>query len=454
MLSLSTLMAAVDTNIVNIGLPTISQTLHTGFSSVQWVMLSYMLAVTALIVGVGRIADILGKKGIFLIGVAVFTAAALGCGLSRSIGMLIAMRALQGAGGAVLMALSFALVGDLMPREKILGSMAMVTAMLPVGFALGPTVGGVLLHFFSWRALFFFNIPLGVAAFALALLFPPLPPVAAGERFDLAGMLLLTVALSLYVLGITRAEDTGFTGSVAALFAGAALLLGGFLVREHWAAEPLVRLSMFRGRTFSASLAVSVLVYTVITGNWLIVPFYLQQGLGYSTLTCGLLMTVGPVGCTIFTPVASRLAARFGSFRVMNLGVLAFTAGTFAMATLSLHTGVARFAVTLFCFNGSLAFFQTPNNAEVIASARPEQRGVASGLLNLSRTVGQVTGTAAMGAVFYRFAGTRVLAQATPAQIVTGIRVAYFTAGFVAVAGLLIGLVWLTPRRRAAREDR
>ena len=449
-LSLSTLVAAIDTNIVNIGLPTISRELHTGFSSAQWVMLSYMLAVTVLIVGVGRIGDLFGKKWIFNAGLLLFSASSLFCGLSGSIAMLIAMRALQGVGGAILMALSFALVGDLIPKEKIMGNMAVLTAMLPIGFALGPTVGGLLLSLGSWRYLFFFNVPLGLAALLLALQFPDDRKPAAESRFDWVGLLLMVAALFAYVMGITRTEDAGMAPETMLLFLGSAAGLLAFLLWERRADAPLVELSMFRSGTFSASLVVSVLVYTVITGNWLIVPFYLQQAKGFSTLACGLMMTVGPVGCAIFTPAASMLAKRFGSFAVMKAGVLAFAAGTFWMSTLSLRTGAAGFCIALFCFNGSLAFFQTPNNAEVISAAPPEKRGVASGLLNLSRTVGQTSGTAILGAIFYCFAGTKDLAGAKPAAIVSGIRFSYLIAGMIAAAAFLIGMKWLVPEKGGA----
>lgn len=452
-LSLSTLVAAIDTNIVNIGLPTISRTLHAGFSGVQWVMLSYLLAVTALIVGIGHLGDLFGKKGIFLAGLALFSLASALCGFSNSIGMLIAMRALQGIGGAILMALSFALVGDLVPGEKILGTMGILTAMLPIGFALGPTVGGLLLAAGNWRLLFFFNVPLGALALVLALRFPEVPPAAEHRRMDWAGMALLVLLLAGYVLGVTQAENTGFSAGTALLFVSAVILLAVFLWWERKAEVPLVDLSMFRSTTFCASLAVSVLVYTAITGHWLIVPFYLQQGMGYSTSVCGLMMTVGPVGCALFTPVSSALARRFGSFRVMKLGVLAFTAGAFWMSTLSRSTTVPGFLAALFFFNGSLAFFQTPNNAEVISAAPPEKRGVASGLLNLSRTVGQTTGTAVIGAVFYCFTGTKAMAKATPAHIVTGIHSAYLIAGFLAVAAFLIGLKGLAAPRKKERAS-
>lgn len=445
-LALTTLIAAIDTNIVNIGLPTISAVLHTGFSDVQWVMLSYLLAVTALIVGAGRIGDLFGKKWIFLGGILLFTLASLLCGFSTSIWMLVALRALQGIGGAVLMALSFALAGDLMPQERILSCMSVLTAMLPIGFALGPTVGGILLRFFSWRALFFFNVPLGILAFLFALTFPALPPQERHRRFDFTGMLLLTAALVCYVLGVTTTEDVGFAMPVLALFGAFVLLLAVFLLWEKRTVVPLLDLSLFKSPTFAASLAVSVLVYTVITGNWLILPFYLQQGKMYSTFVCGLMMTVGPVGCAIFTPVSSALAERFGSYRVMKLGVLAFAAGTFLMATLGQNTTPLRFMATLFFFNGSLAFFQTPNNAQVISDARPERRGVASSLLNLSRTVGQTTGASVMGAIFYCFTGTKTVANAAPAAIVTGIRTAYFSAGFISVAALLVAFFFLRKR--------
>jgi Arabinose efflux permease len=230
-LALTTLMAAIDTNIVNIALPTVARSLNASFASVQWIALSYLLAVTSLIVGIGRIGDVFGKKSIFIFGIIVFTAASLLCGISTSIYTLILFRALQGVGGAVLMALSFAILGDLVSKEKIVQSMGILTAMLPIGFALGPSVGGALIGVSGWRSIFFFNVPIGIIALILVLRFPKIPISEKVEKFDVPGLILLCAALSCYVLSVTFAEDKGLSKIVILCIALTIIFIIAFY---HW----------------------------------------------------------------------------------------------------------------------------------------------------------------------------------------------------------------------------
>lgn len=451
-LSLTTLMAAIDTNIVNIALPTISKALSASFASVQWIALSYLLAVTSLIVGIGRIGDIFGKKSIFIYGIIIFTAASLLCGMATSIYVLILFRGLQGVGGAVLMALSFAIAGDLISKKRLIQSMGILTSMLPIGFALGPSVGGMLIGYFGWRSIFFFNVPIGILAFILILKFPKIPISEKVEKFDIAGLLVLCGTLICYVLSVSFAESDAPSRTVILFIVLTIVGIAAFLLLEHKIKFPLVKLSMFRDPVFSGSLAISVLMYTVITGALLIIPFYLQQAKGYSTSTSGLLMTIGPIGCAIFTPISSKVAKYIGNYMVMILGILAFALGAFLMSNLKTSSSILDFAASILVFNGSLAFFQTPNNASIISSAKPEQRGLASGLLNLSRTIGQTTGAALIGAIFYFFTRTKSISKLNPINIVTGIHHTFLVASMIIIFAFIIGLVTLLPKARKQKE--
>lgn len=445
-LALTTLMAAIDTNIVNIALPTVARSLRANFASVQWIALSYLLAVTSLIVGIGRIGDVFGKKTIFILGIIIFTVASLLCGLSTSIYILILFRALQGVGGAILMALSFAILGDLVSKDRIIQSMGILTSMLPIGFALGPSVGGILIAYFSWRSIFFFNVPIGIIVLILIMRFPKIPISEKVERFDVPGLILLSASLCCYVLSVTFAEDYGLSRIVVLCIVLTILFITGFLMLEHRIKSPLIKLSMFRDAVFSGSLAISVLMYTVITGAVFILPFYLQQGKLYSTSASGLLMTIGPIGCAVFTPISTKLANHFGNYIIMIFGIIMFAIGSFFMATLNTGTSILTFAMIILVFNGCLAFFQTPNNASIISSAKPEQRGLASGLLNLSRTIGQTTGAALMGALFYLFTDSKSISNSDPANIVSGIHYTFLVAGGIITAAFIISLFTLLPK--------
>ncbi len=452
-LSLTTLMSAIDTNIVNIGLPTIGKALNANFASLQWVALSYLLAVTSLIVGIGRIGDIFGKKKIFLFGIGLFTLASFLCGMSGSIYELIAFRALQGIGGSVLMALSFAIAGDLIPEEKLVQGMSILTVMLPIGFALGPSAGGLLIGVFGWRSIFFLNVPIGVVAFLCALRFPRVPVTGRDRKLDIPGLLLLTATLVCYVLSVTLAENQGLSKSVLLLAAGAVIGIAAFLSAEKKTGAPLVDLHMFRNSVFSASLAISVLLYTTTTGALLILPFYLQQARELSTSASGIMMMAGSVGCALLTPLAALATRHFGDFRVITFGITAMGVGSLLMSSIGLSTGAVPFCAIWFFFNGFLAFFQTPNNASIISNAKPEQRGLASALLNLARTIGLTTGTAVIGAVFYAFADTTSIKSASPQKIVSAIHGTFLvTAGILACA-LAIGLIALRPGKAPPPDD-
>lgn len=451
-LSLTTLMSSIDTNIVNIGLPTIAKALNAGFANLQWIALSYLLAVTSLIVGIGRIGDIFGKKNIFICGIIIFTIASLLCGLAPSIYVLIAFRALQGIGGSILMALSFAIVGDLVPKERLIESMSILTAMLPIGFALGPSLGGILIRLFGWRSIFFLNIPIGIVAFIFIRKFPSIPISEKIQKFDLAGMLVLTSTLICYVLSVTLAESQGFSNKVIALVAATIIGITAFILLEKKVDFPMINLAMFKNTVFSCSLAISVLIYTVITGAVVVLPFYLQQAKGFSTSASGLMMMAGPVGCAIFTPVSERASKRFGNFKVMISGILCFGLGALLMSTMSVATTALNFVGALFLFNGSLAFFQTPNNAAIISMAKPEQRGLASGLLNLSRTIGQTTGAAVMGAIFYFFSKSKSIDSSSAQNIAKGIHNTFIFATVLMACGFVIGLLALRPKNQMNKQ--
>ncbi|MCH3964807.1 MAG: MFS transporter [Clostridium sp.] len=438
-LSLAVLMSSIDTNIVNIALPTIEKSLNISFASAQWIAVGYLLAVTSLIVGVGRAGDIFGKRSIFALGIVIFTAASLFCGLADSIYMIILFRILQGIGGAVLTSLSFAIAGDLIPKNKLVQSMGVLTSMLPIGIALGPSVGGVLIGLSGWRAVFFFNVPIGILAFVLVSKFPEIPITEHVEKFDFIGVFILASILVCYNLGITFAENKGLDTIVIILIGSAVSGIAVFIFYEKKIEFPLVELSMFKNPLFAGSLAVAVLLYAVITGSTLIFPFYLQQAMGYSTSMSGLLLASGPIGCAIFSPVAGKISDYFGNYKVMMFGIAFFAFGAFMMSRLDIASSAADFSVTFFFFDGSIAFFQTPNNSSIISLSRPEKRGLSSGLLNLSRSIGQTTGSALLGAIFYSFTGTKSAAGFNPVNISEGMSNTCLVSAGIMIFALVIG---------------
>lgn len=444
-LCLTSLMSTIDSGIVNIGLSTIESVFHVNFAYVQWIILSYLLAVTSLIVGIGRIGDIFGKKRLYIGGIILFTVTSLLCGISTNIMQLIISRVFQGIGGAILIALSFAIIGDIVPKERMRSSMTALTATLPIGFALGPSLGGIMISGLGWRSIFFVNIPLGILALVLTRHFPPVPTSEKHLKFDLAGMIALAGTLTCYVLSVTLAENQGLSKLVIFLITLVIIGIFMFIHIERHSESPLVRLSMFRNKIFSGSLLISILFYSIISGFLVILPFYLQEGKSISPAAAGLIMMSGPLGCAILTPVAGGSAKRFGNIRTMIFGIIILSIGVLFLSQIQLQTNIMHFIIILFFTNGSLAFFQTPNNAFIMALSKPEERGLTSGLLNLSRTIGQTTGNAVVGAIFYFFLNTKSVTAATPIHIITGIHNTLFLTFFVGLIAFVLGLISYQP---------
>ncbi|MGE0748858.1 MAG: MFS transporter, partial [Rhodospirillales bacterium] len=281
-LSLSMLLSSLGTSIANVGLPTLAGAFGASFQAVQWVVLAYLLAITALIVGAGRLGDLVGRRLLLLAGIVVFTAASVACGLAPSLWLLIAARAAQGLGAAVMMALTLAFVAEIVPKARTGSAMGLLGTMSAVGTALGPSLGGLLIAGPGWRALFLVNLPLGILALALAHRHLPADrPRAQGDRpaFDTVGTVLLAGALAAYALAMTMGRGSFGTLNVA-LLAAAAGGLALFAAVESRAAAPLIRLATFRDPALGSCLAASALVAAVMMATLVVGPFYLAGALG------------------------------------------------------------------------------------------------------------------------------------------------------------------------------
>ena len=265
-LSLSMLLSSLGTSIANVGLPDLAQAFDASFQEVQWIVLAYLLAITTLIVSVGRLGDIVGRRRLLLVGIFLFTMASGLCGVAPTLWLLIAARTAQGLGAAIMMALSMAFVGETVPKARTGSAMGLLGTMSAIGTALGPSLGGVLIAGLGWRAIFLVSIPLGILTFLVAYRHLPadrLAPKAERVGFDAIGTVLLALTLAAYALAMTIGRGSFGPFNVALLLA-AVVEVGLFVRAEAKAASPLIRLAMFRDPSLSASLATSALVSTVM----------------------------------------------------------------------------------------------------------------------------------------------------------------------------------------------
>ncbi|MEO6271094.1 MAG: MFS transporter [Lautropia sp.] len=441
-LALCVLLPALGTSIANVALPTLSEAFRASFQQVQWIVLAYLLATTTLIVSVGRLGDIIGRRRLLMAGVLLFTAASAACGSASGLGFLIAARAAQGLGAAVMLALGMALVAEAVPPGRAGSAMGMLGTMSAVGTALGPTIGGLLIARFGWQAIFLVNLPLGMLALGLAQHFlPPDRPVPTPDQpgFDKPGSLLLALTLAAYALAVTTGRD-GFGLVNLALLLVAAIGMRLFVWVEARSASPLVRMARLRDPATGASLAMSALVSTVVMATLVVGPFYLAGALDLDIAQVGIVISVGPVTAALAGIPAGRAVDHFGAPRMTVAGLIGMVLGCLALCLVPATLGIAGYLIPISTITAGYALFQAANNTAALADVSPDQRGVISGLLNLARNLGLITGASAMGAVFALSARTVDITTASPEAIDLGMRVTFAVAAVLVVVALAIAL--------------
>ena len=453
-LSLSMLLSSLGTSIANVGLPTLAQAFDASFQDVQWIVLAYLLAITTLIVSVGRLGDITGRRRLLLAGIFLFTVASVLCGVAPTLWLLIAARAAQGLGAATMMALTMAFIGETVPKEKTGSAMGLLGTMSAIGTALGPSLGGVLIAGLSWQALFLVNVPLGLLTFLLAHRYLPVDRRGlkiGSVGFDHVGTLLLALTLAAYALAMTMGQGS-FGPLNMALLLAAVFGVGLFVLAEARAASPLIRLAIFRDPVLSASLAMSTLVSTVMMATLVVGPFYLSRALGLDAALVGLVLSVGPMAAALTSVPAGRVADRFGAQRMTIVGLIAIATGSFVLSMMPATLGVPGYIAPIVVITVGYALFQTANNTAVMTNIRPDQRGVISGMLNLSRNLGLITGASVMGAVFAHASATIDVTTARPEAIATGMRITFAVAAVLIVVAIAIASVSHTLSQRAHSE--
>ncbi|HEY9879861.1 MAG TPA: MFS transporter [Leptolyngbyaceae cyanobacterium] len=456
---LGVLMFTLDTSIVNIALPSLVQIFHTTFATIQWVVLSYLLVITALVLGAAHLGDMVGKKRLYLGGLVVFTISSLLCGLAPGVGWLIAFRALQGMGAVMISALGAAIVTEVFPSAERGRALGIIGAVVSLGVALGPTVGGLLIGLSGWRSIFLVNVPIGIFATLVVIRYVPNSVYRAGRQpFDWWGSVLMTLTLISFALGMTHGQDQGFGHPLTlGLLAIATLGLALFLWLESRLRFPVLDLQLFKNLQFSLSLLTGVLVFVVIAGTILIIPFFLELVLHYSTQRVGLLLAVAPVLGGIIAPFSGNLSDRFGTRIISLIGLVLMVVGCLSISTFNAGMGDLDYILRVVPFGVGLGIFQSPNNSAILGSVPPERLGIASGLLSLTRTLGQTTGVPLLGAIFAALTlahstATNVtsVTSAPPEAMVAGFQGIFRLAALVlAIASVIVFTLWRSQPRKS-----
>jgi EmrB/QacA subfamily drug resistance transporter len=430
-------MGQLDSSIVIIALPTIQSYFHSSLGAVEWVSLAYLLTLIALVIAIGRFADMAGRKLIYLYGFAIFIVSSGLCALAPNLQILALFRIFQGFGAAMLQANSVALIVQSLPREKLGRGIGVQAAAQALGLSLGPAVGGLLLVLGGWRLLFLVNIPIGLVAFTLGwFLLPRSRFLAAREPIDWRGLGLFVIAATSFLLALSFGDQAGWT-SVDVLVGFAVALAAGiaFVALELHLPAPMVQLSVFRRPAFSAGITSGLLSYLALFGALFVFPFYLQFAGHLSPAAAGVRLLCLPLALGLTAPAAGILADRWGP-RPLTVGGMLITA--VALFAIALHpSSDGLLLLELIAIGAGIGAFTSPNNAAIMGVVRRDQSGMASGVLNMTRGMGTATGVALTGLVFGLAVGVSSARAHSPLLATRGLVAAAFFLAAVALAAAL-----------------
>jgi EmrB/QacA subfamily drug resistance transporter len=443
-LSLALFMIYVDLTVVNVALPAIQAELGIGLSQLQWTVNAYALAFAVLLLSAGKLADFVGRRWIFMLGLVVFTLSSLVCALAVSGGMLIAARATQGLGAALVLPSTLSIISATFhPRERAT-AIGIWVGVSSIGLALGPLVGGALIETINWHWIFYVNVPIGAAGLVAARLLVPESRDGSTERaLDLPGLISSAAALFALTFALLEANHHGWTSPlIIASLATAALGFVTFILVELRSRRPMLDFSLFRNGTFSGSNAVSALSFFALFGVFFFISIYLQNVLGYSALRTGAMLLPFTILLALSVPVAGRLTDRIGARWPMAAGMIVLGVSLLLLSRLRLDSTFADLLAGLLLGGLGMGMTLAPASAAVLACVADDKAGVASGVVTTFRQTGGVLGVAVMGAIFASQVGD--LGPGEPRfapAFMDGFEYALVTGGVVAIAGGLIAAV-------------
>jgi EmrB/QacA subfamily drug resistance transporter len=447
--SLGTFMATLDSSVVNLALPALAIDLDAGLAHVEWVVFSFLLVLVALLLNVGRIGDLFGRRRVYVAGLLVFGTASLACAAATGVGFLVGARAVQAVGAAMMASLGPAMLVAVFPPERRGQVLGLVGLAVSAGLASGPAVGGLLIGALSWRWIFLPNVPLSFLAAMVALRCLPRRSGEQREPLDLIGSALLAVGLTALLLALSFGPRWGFAdprtlGFFAAAF-GAAV---AFVAHERRSAAPVLELSLFARRQISAPAAAGLLVFLAVGSIQLVLPFHLVGALGLDLIHAGAILTAFPAAMAVVAPLSGWAADRLGSNRgIAVAGAVLVAAGALGLGFGAARAGPAWVALAMAALGLGVGVFQSPNNSALLGAVPRERLGTASGLLATMRSLGMLVGNAVGGAAFLAGAGGT---WAEAPAVAGGLGRAALVAACAAGAAAAISLLNSPPRPRAA----
>jgi EmrB/QacA subfamily drug resistance transporter len=450
--SLATFMTYLDNNIVNVAIPTIQRSLHLSVAGLEWVVSGYVLVFAGLMLVGGRLADVFGRRRVFLIGLSVFTLSSLAAGLATSGGMLIAFRAIQGLGAALLVPTTLAVIiatfDDVRERTRAIG---IWTAISALALAFGPLIGGFISQNLHWGWIFFINVPVGIVTFAMAVAWmAESHGRSASRRLDIPGLASSAAALFALTYALIEGHTRGWASAqILGSFAVAAAAALIFVLIEARSQHPMVQISLFRSRVFSGGTLVMMMWAFGVFGIYFFTSLYLQSILGFSPVKAGLTFLPMALVLAVFAAISEQVAARISAHRTVALGLAIMVGGLYLFAQHGLHASYLDLTPGFVLFGAGAGLMNAPLTNAVLGSMPTDRAGVASALMNASREVAGLLGITVIGAVLSSREGAALRSGVAPARaFLDGYHAGLAVTLALTAAGIVVAMVAL---RRTAR---
>jgi EmrB/QacA subfamily drug resistance transporter len=448
--SLGSLMSTLDGSIVNIALPAIETDFAIDLTTVEWVVVAYLLVVGSLLLPFGRLGEVLTFKRVYLVGFAIFTLASVCCGAAPNAAGLVAFRVVQGIGAAMLMAMGPAIVARTFHDRERGRALGLNGLSVAIGLSLGPALGGILTQVATWRAIFLINAPIGLLAILWAARVLPAETRGKDESFDIKGAVFSGVALFALLLALSDGQEWGWTSpAIVGLFVTFVVLGGAFLLTERSSIQPMVDLALFRIRPFSAGLASAVVAFAGLFTATFLLPFLLEQGRGFSPIEAGLLLTPVPITMALVAPLSGAASDRFGPRILASAGMAIMVLGFLSLTQLSVDFTLPDLVWRLVLLGVGQGMFMSPNSSAVLGSVPRPRVGTASGTLAQMRVNGQAVGIALSGAIvatrlpvhLAELGGGAPTAAVRSAALAGAIHDAFVVAALVCCVGIVTSLI-------------
>ena len=451
MVAIGIFMATLDGSIVNIALPSIMADLGVPLATIQWVTMIYLLTVTSLLLSFGRLSDIQGRRMVYSLGLCLFSFGSFFCGIAPSAHWLIGARFFQGLGAAMTMACTPALIVDTFPETERGRAIGMMGAVVASGLTAGPVLGGLLIHYFSWRSIFYINVPIGLltAAGVFFLLKGSKADITRQETFDWPGAVLLAILLGSLLMGITHAYDWGyFSLPTLSLIAISILAATCLIYVETRVKHPILSRSLFAIRLFSMPIIAAVILFVCLFALVFLMPFYLIHPGGYPVNVVGGIMACIFISLFVVSPFSGALYDRIGSRLLCTLAMAIISCSLFSLSTIPANASFFSIIWRLSLAGIGTALFLPPNSAAAFSAVSPESRGVASATVAAARNLGMVLGVAIAGAifnsVFFTLSNGLSLKEYHPSLeeiFMESFHIVMLAGGFIAILGMIIAFL-------------